>query len=708
MAKLRSVSRRSLIAAAPALLLTRAAQAGQAGGLASTANFAITQWSLVNGTLSLHGSYPAPGTPALPKSYDYTLDGGAHWIPAGGFAMDSGAWDSWVYGLKLPPGRYTLAIRDHADPARIAVAPGIATVTANTAPSTVRFEAAALSSALPEGFVIGTLIASGGTPLFPLQLQLDPAGPALTADAIAPGHWALRVGAAGLRAGSQRLLGRITSKDQAIRFAIPITVRAGRRLDPAQLQLTQRAGIDNATAIGSAVFSLAMQGASGGTFSILAQAAPDDPATHTKARYVLEGSTGRSANTLSAGADPLSVAWSDGTDACGASFHLRIADRIGTGPHLAVAGPGALAGVMGTVSADPRGRYCGATITLAPGRYESGWLMPAGLSGWNSDGFFGPCTFGGAPGEMPVLRQDGAWILNAKGWLEGLGWDVDLVGMEFADLAQSYPGEVGNFAAIKLNAGVLGRTRIRGIYSHNCTNGVLGGQRGQIVEISDSEFAKNGGGDGFTHNFYLADVTQATVRRVLSWGANVGHCGKIRANTGLIEDCVFADGAEGCASYLLDLPDGGAHVVRGCLFEKGPNAQNQQMLRYGEECQTHHGVNTLLVENCIFINRTGEGPPGSFFREHGRQPVAVEVALASGGPASAVIRNCRFYGFTEAQATRSDGANATLRLEGDNRFLPLSEAPAPASYMASPYARLGYRSTSGAPGPYKAGPQAGR
>ncbi|MDE2516293.1 MAG: hypothetical protein KGL12_09735 [Rhodospirillales bacterium] len=689
----RAIARRSLIATAPALLLARTAWAD---GLRSTANFAITKWSLVNGTLSLQGTYPAPGTPALPKSYDYTLDGGAHWVAAGGFAMDSGAWDSWVYKLDVPPGRYTLAIRDHADPSRIAVAPGFAVVTANTAPATIRFEAVALSAALPEGFLAGTLIAEGGTPLFPLVLHLDPAGPALRAAAVAPGRWNLYVAPPGLHAGPQRLRGSVASKDQVAHFAIDLQIRAGRQLDPSRLQVTAMAGLNNASPLGGKVFSLAMQGRSGGSFSIVDQDAPADPDTQSQPRYTLHGAEGFNTNTLSAGKDPIRIAWSDGTDTCVSAATLAIADTIGSGPHVAVAGPAALAATMGKVSADARGRYRGATVTLAPGRYETGWLMPAALSGWNDNGFDGPCTFGAAPGEMPVMRQDGAWIQNGKGWLETLGWDVDIVGLEFADLAQSYPGEVGNFAAIKLNAGVLGRTRIRGIYAHHCINGVLGGQPGQKVEITDSEFAHCGGGDGYTHNFYLADVTHALVRNVVSWGARIGHCGKIRAAASLVEHCVFADGAEGTASYLLDLPDGGAHVVRHTVFEKGPHAQNDALLRYGEECHSHHPTNTLLVEECVFINRTGTADKIS--SGYIVRPTAVQIGLASGGPASAVVRNCTFYGFTEADATRSDGANATLRLEGTNRFLPLAQAPAPASYMHHPFATLGYRSTTLAQG----------
>lgn len=370
---------------------------------------------------------------------------------------------------------------------------------------------------------------------------------------------------------------------------------------------------------------------------------------------------------------------------------VTIGDALGTGPALAIANQADLGSIMAAAQTDPLGKYKGAVATVAPGTYNSGWLLPNAADGWNDNAFLGPQTIKAAAGVMPILSQAGAWIPNGKGWLETFGCDAEIIGLEFANLFQSYPGEVGNFAAIKLNAGVLGKTLIQFIFAHNCTDGVLGGEPGQIVSILDSEFAKCGG-DGYTHNFYVAAVSQTLVQRVVSWGANVGHCGKIRAASGQVLDSVFADGPFGCASYLLDFPDGGVHIVRNTIFDKGPNAQNGPMIRFGEECQNRHPTNTLLVDTCTFINRVGTNDKlgnGDYVTV-----TPVQVGLASGCKASAVVENSTFFGFTQAQAFATDGANATITLGVGNQFLPLSEAPDPSTYMKHPYEAGGYKSAT--------------
>ncbi|HET9147474.1 MAG TPA: hypothetical protein VFN77_05455, partial [Acetobacteraceae bacterium] len=643
----------------------------------------------------------------LPQRYDYTLNGGRTWIPAGGFAHDNGAWDSWVYNLKLPPGTYTVAIRDHANPSQIVVAPGTYTVTSNTAPGEISFHPIRFSTSLPTGSIIGVIAATGGTPHFPLALKAaEGNSPGYAVTPLGNGKWQVSVADQDrLTAGENRLAGRIASGRLSRPFSFTFPVAQGHVVPASAMRFRQAPGLTNATPVGSHAFTVGISGYSGGAFSILAQDAPADPASHMAARYTLDGTSGKTSNTLSAQRETIKLCWTDGVNTCVAEQVLAIGNVLNTGPVIHVANQVALARKMAWVQGNALGRYKGAVVMLAPGAYNSGWTMPGAADGWNGDGFFGPQTIKGGRGLMPVLEQTGPWIPNAKGWLETLGWDLEVAGLEFANLAQSYPGEVGNFAGIKLNAGCLGKTIIRFIYSHNCTNGVLGGQPGQIVVITDSEFAKNGGGDGFTHNFYLAAVSWAEIRRVVSWGANVGHCGKIRAAKGLVDSSVFADGPTGCASYLLDLPDGGVHTVSNTILDKGPHAQNGPLLRYGEECQNRHPVNRLLVEGCTFINRVGSAD--KLYNGDYVQPVPVQFGLASGGKATAMIRNCTFYGFTKSQAFRTDGPNARVVMGGGNRFLPLSEAPDPSSYMTHPWQKGGYSSASGAPGPYRAGPMAG-
>ncbi len=697
------VSRRSLLTGMGSAL---AIPAFGAAAPVSTAKWGIWSVTITAVQISLHGFYPKDGSP-LPAKFDLSLDGGATWPYGTGFAHDNGAWDAWIYNVKIAPGTYHVVMRDSADHAIVAVAPSPAVLHPNTAPSAIQFTPIKFSTSLPTGSLIGVITATGGTPQLPLTLAA--AAENSPGYAIAPlggGKWRVSIADQGrLAAGENRLAGRIASGKMAKPFSFTFPVARGHVVPAEAMMFRQAPGLTNATAIGSPAFRVGMKGYAGGTFSILSQAAPADPGSNMRARYTLTGETGTTSNTLSAQDERIQLSWTDGVHTCVAEHVIKIGSVLNTGPVVHVANQGALGAKMARVQNNPLGRYKGAVIVVAPGPYNAGWLLPHALDGWNNNGFLGPQTIKGAPGVMPVMEQTGAWINNGKGWLESWGWDLEIIGLEFANLFQSNPGEIGNFAGIKLNAGVLGKTLIRFVYAHNCTNGVLGGEPGQIVTIADCEFAKNGGGDGFTHNFYLAAVSEATVQRVVSWGANVGHCGKIRAAKGHVSDSVFADGPFGCASYLLDLPDGGVHVVKNVIFEKGPHAQNGPLLRYGEECQNQHPVNTLLVEDCVFINHVGKND--RLYNDSLVYPVAIQVGLASGHKARALVRNCKFYGFTKQQATHSDGPNARIALGGGNQFLPLSEAPESSAYMSRPFAAGGYASATGAPAPYHTGPMKG-
>ena len=699
------VSRRSLLATGAGSLLVSPALA--AGRLKTTADFRITNAAVHPNQIWLHGSYPPPGH-ELPQSYQYTLDGGRNWKQAGGFAHDNGAWDTWINGIDLKPGTYTIAIRNAANHAEIAVAPGSYAINPNTAPANVSFNPIKFSTSLPTGSLIGVISASGGTPQSPLVLtSAAENSPGYKIEKIGDDKWQVSIGEQSrIRAGENRLAGKVESGHLSKPFSFTFHVAQGHVVPESALKLVQARRLTNATAIGFPAFRLAIEGYQGGTFSILSQEAPADPGGHMAARYTLKGAEGVTSNTLSAQKEPILFSWTDGINTCVAERSLEIASVLGTGPLIRISGQAALSAKIGDAQKAALGRYRGAVFLVEGGVYDAGWAMPGAQDGWDGNGFFGPQTIKGARGTLPIMEQTKSWIPNAKGWLETWGWDLDVIGLEFANLYQSYPGEVGNFAAIKLNAGVLGKTRVQYAYIHNCTDGVMGGEPGQVVELLDSEFAKCGGGDGYTHNFYLSAITRALVRRVVSWGANVGHCGKIRAASGLVEDSVFADGPFGSASYLLDLPDGGAHAVRNTIFEKGPHAQNGPMLRYGEETANKHPVNTLLVEGCSFINRVGS--QDKLYNGDYVDPVAIQFGLADGRKAKAVVRNCTFYGLSHSQITRSDGPNASITMGSGNRFLPLSAAPAPSTYMRHPFAAGGYRTSTTRLAPYREGPMKGQ
>ncbi len=167
-------------------------------------------------------------------------------------------------------------------------------------------------------------------------------------------------------------------------------------------------------------------------------------------------------------------------------------------------------------------------------------------------------------------------------------------------------GDGGNGAGIRYEGGVM---VLENDAFMNNQNGILGAAvipslSVNTVTIDHSYFWDNGSGSGFTHNVYMGAVSRLTFTNNISEDANVGHELKSRALANTITGNVFADGPTGTASYEIDLPDGGADVVDNNTIEKGPNAQNNNMVHFGGEGIPYAG-SSLTVENNTFQNNTG-------------------------------------------------------------------------------------------------------
>jgi hypothetical protein len=135
-------------------------------------------------------------------------------------------------------------------------------------------------------------------------------------------------------------------------------------------------------------------------------------------------------------------------------------------------------------------------------------------------------------------------------------------------------------------------------------NGILAGDGGTIT-IEGSEFARNGYGDGQSHNIYVGFASSLVVSASYFHEARIGHNFKSRAKLTRIENSYFMDGPIGTSSYLNDFPSGGAVYLRGNLYHKGPNADNPSAIAFGAE-GLHWAVNTLeLVHNTIVMTRSG-------------------------------------------------------------------------------------------------------
>ena len=177
-------------------------------------------------------------------------------------------------------------------------------------------------------------------------------------------------------------------------------------------------------------------------------------------------------------------------------------------------------------------------------------------------------------------------------------------------------------------------------------NGILGGGGPVTVTIERSEFARNGYGDGFSHNIYIGNVDR--LRVVASWfhEAKIGHNLKSRAKENIVENSYFMDGPTGTSSYLLDFPDGGVVFMRGNLLHKGPMADNTTAVAYGAE-RNMWTTNTVTLTHNTVVTTMGRGTFISFAGYTQQATLTANLfagnaALASGIAAPTLVQQNNF------------------------------------------------------------------
>jgi hypothetical protein len=173
------------------------------------------------------------------------------------------------------------------------------------------------------------------------------------------------------------------------------------------------------------------------------------------------------------------------------------------------------------------------------------------------------------------------------------------------DSVEFHQAKVKDRNGAGIRAEHTGRMLIRNSGFYDNENGILGGRGDAEVEIHGSEFARNGHGDGYSHNLYIGTASKLTVLSSYFHQARVGHNLKSRAAVNTIENSYFMDGPTGTASYLVDFPDGGHVRLRGNLFQKGPRAENSTAISYGAERATWSHNRLLLRHNTVVMTRPG-------------------------------------------------------------------------------------------------------
>jgi hypothetical protein len=251
-------------------------------------------------------------------------------------------------------------------------------------------------------------------------------------------------------------------------------------------------------------------------------------------------------------------------------------------------------------NADP-----GSTILLAPGTYSGGALpnITADLTV-----ALDPAS-GATPGAaiIATIPTGDKGLFTVPSGLSDI--DLSVNGLTFQNAAIS--GDE-NGAGIRFqSAGDASLVVMNSMFVGN-QNGILTGFGAALVDelldvtISNSLFANNGSGSGFTHAVYVQgrslNVTGSTF-----CGTNIGHDIKARTATTMVSGSGFYDGIAGpdaicnigSASYSIDMPNGGQGTITDNQFFQGAAGDNPAIISFGEE-GVAYANNSLIVDGNSF------------------------------------------------------------------------------------------------------------
>ncbi len=209
----------------------------------------------------------------------------------------------------------------------------------------------------------------------------------------------------------------------------------------------------------------------------------------------------------------------------------------------------------------------------------------------------------------------GIWVIQ--------GDDTVVEGIEFS--GATVPDQNG--AGIRQEGTNL---TIRNCYFHDNEDGILtNADPNSEILIETSEFARNGYGDGYSHNLYIGNIKRFTLRYCYSHSAKVGHLVKSRAQQNFILYNRLTGEADGSESYEINLPNAGSSYVIGNLVQQGPTTQNSALLDYGSEGPSNPGQDLYVINN-TFVNERSGG--------------AVFVSINTAVTVPAIIKNNIFMG----------------------------------------------------------------
>lgn len=253
----------------------------------------------------------------------------------------------------------------------------------------------------------------------------------------------------------------------------------------------------------------------------------------------------------------------------------------------------------------------GDVVEIDPGTYAS-------TCSWSKDNL----TVRGVGGR-PKLDLSGKALAEGKGILVVHAANATIEDLELTG---------ARLAVDKNGAGIRHQgtnLTVRRCYLHDNDDGVLGAPStdgtGDVL-IESSELAKNGAGDGQSHNLYLNRYASFTLTRSYTHDAVIGHLVKSRAQKNVVTYNRITDEG-GTASYELDFPNGGLTLVIGNLVQQSPTTDNPAIISFGEEGATNADQRLFVVNN-TFVNDRGAG--GTFVVDTTSTPAALTNNLFVG------------------------------------------------------------------------------
>lgn len=186
--------------------------------------------------------------------------------------------------------------------------------------------------------------------------------------------------------------------------------------------------------------------------------------------------------------------------------------------------------------------------------------------------------------EAPIPNGKAIFVTNA---------DITLENIEFSNA--KVPDRNG--AGIRHEGGIL---KLTNTSFHDNEEGILTAPSGGEIHITNSEFLRNGYGDGRSHGVYTSPIKRLVISNSTFKDTKEGHHVKSRADETIISNSTFDDGTT-ASSYSVEAPNGGVVRLTGNTFIQSANASNKIMIAYGAEGSLKP-VAELTIANNTFKN----------------------------------------------------------------------------------------------------------